>query len=484
MSLSGKIKNAGFWQAFEVITKFILQFVYFAIMARILLKEDYGLMAIANGIIGIGAIFISGGMGTALIQKIDINDRYINAALQTSLFIGLLLFFIFFITASIIGQFYDDNRLESVIQVISINFVLLAISNISVNLLHKSFKFKNTSLVTTISLFCGYSMGISLAYMDYGVWSLIIATLFSSFISTVGFFIYAPIKVSRKIYFKEAKELFGFGSGMMLLALSNFFSNNGLNLVLGKIFSPSTLGIFERSSYIKTLPSLFLGDIIDKVMFPVMSEIQNENNRLISIFKFTIGLSNSLMIPVTVFLMFFTPEIVHILMGDEWLDVIIPLQIMFIVLPFSNSGRMADSIVRAKGLVYKNVTRKYIFTGIIILLSSSLGYFYGVIGAAIGICLSYVINYLMMLFLVKNIFRTSIKEIFYIPIISGLKLGAYVAAAIIGFKQVFNLWSETNIFLFICFTLFLGVILLLVLKFIPALLGPYISTAIIKIRTK
>ncbi len=166
---------------------------------------------------------------------------------------------------------------------------------------------------------------------------------------------------------------------------------------------------------VKEIPSQFLAKIINQVMFPVMSEIQDEKERLIKIYKFGLGFSNSIMIPATVFLVFFSPEIVQILMGANWPEAVLPLQIMFLILTFSNSGKMTDEVIKAKGLIYKNVTRKYIFTVIILVLSSALGYLYGINGAAVGIVISYFINYLMMIVLVTNVFEGSIKEYFYQP---------------------------------------------------------------------
>lgn len=482
MSLSHKIRSAGIWQSLEVFFLFIFQMGYFAIMARLLEKEDYGLMAVATGIIGVGNIFITGGIGTALIQRQQINNKHINAALQVSILVGLFLFLLFFILAPAIAGFYEDNRLVSIIRVISVNFFLLAVSNVSINLIHKLFKFKNSSLITVSSLIFGYSVGVILAINGHGVWSLIIATLLTTTIKTVAYFIYAPFKISFQPHLNEAKELFNFGAGMTLLAISNFFSNKGLGLVFGKIFIPEILGIYERAAHLKTLPSQFLGNVMDKVLFPAMAEIQDEDNRLKELFKFGLGLSNSIMIPLTVFLIIFTPEIVGILMGSEWLEIINPLQIMFIVLPFSNSGRMADIIIRAKGLIYQNVKRKYIFTLIIIILSGTLGYFYGLTGAAIGISISYIINYLMMVILVKNVLKINFKEMFLKPLNTGLKLGIAISIFIIGFKSILNLWYDNHILSFISLTVILMILVLIVSRLKPQYLGIYLATTIEKLR--
>jgi PST family polysaccharide transporter len=478
MSLSGKIKNAGKWQSFSVLSLSVLQILYFSIMTRLLFKEDYGLMAIVNGIIGVGNIFMQGGMGSALIQRKEIDNKHINGALQTSLLIGLILYFVFYIIAPLIASAYNDLRLENLIKVSSLNIILLALSNISVNLLHKYYFFKNVAIVNITSNIIGYSIGVYLAMNGYGVWSLVIATLIVSLLSGIALFYLAPIKISPNIHYKEARELFGFGSGMMLLTFSNFLSSRGLNLIFGKIFMPDLLGIYERASRVKDIPSQFLATIINKVMFPVMSEIQDEKERLINIYKFGLGLSNSIMIPTTVLLVFFSAEIVQILMGAKWSEAVIPLQIMLLILTFSNSGKMTDAVIRAQGLIYKNVTRKYIFTVIIIILSGTLGYLYGINGAAVGIVISHFINYLMMIVLVKNVFKGTIGEYFLKPLLSGLKLGLYLGILIFTYKYVFNLWGKTDVTMFIVFTLGLLIVCAGLLKFKPKVFGIYLESAI------
>jgi len=478
MSLNKKIKHAGKWQSLSVISKNVIQVIYFAIMTRLLMKADYGLMAIINGLVGIGNIFVQGGMGSALIQRKEINNRHINGALQTSLLIGTIIYAIFYFTAPSISVIYEDIRLELLIKVASLNLILLSINNISVNLLQKNYLFKSASLVNIISIIIGYGIGVVLAFNEYGVWSLVIATLVSSLIGTVALFYFAPIKISFRPCLQEARELFGFGSGMILLYLSNFLSNKGLNLIFGKVFPTDILGVYERTSALKSLPSGFLSSIINKVMFPVMSEIQDENEKLLNIYKFGLGVSNSIMVPTTVFLIFFSPEIVQILMGPNWSEAVLPLQIMFLILTFSNSGSMTDSIIRAKGLIYKNVSRKYIFTVIIIILSGTLGYFYGINGAAVGIVVSHIINYLMMIILVKNVFGGSVKEYFYQPLVEGLKLGGYIGILIFTFKLSCTSLVKTNVTLFIIFTISLLLSCLVLMRYKPMIFGSYLGKVI------
>ncbi|WP_350291629.1 lipopolysaccharide biosynthesis protein [uncultured Croceitalea sp.] len=478
MSLSDKIKHAGKWQSFSVLSLNVLKILYFSIMTRLLLKEDYGLMAIINAIIGVGNIFIQGGMGTALIQRKEINNKHVNGALQTSLLLALILYAIFYITAPFIASAYNDLRLNNLIKVSSLNLILLALTNISVNLLFKYYFFKNIAIVNIISNIIGYGIGVYLAMNGYGVWSLVIATLIVSLLSATALFYLAPIKISFKVHYKEARQLFSFGFGMILLTFSSFLSRNGLNLIFGKIFAQDMLGVYERASRVKEIPSEFLAKVMNPVMFPMMSEIQDENERLIKIYKFGLGFSNSIMIPTTVFLVFFSAEIVQILMGPNWPEAVLPLKIMFLILTFSNAGKTTDEVIKAKGLVYKNVTRKYIFTVIIIVLSGALGYLYGINGAAVGIVISHFINYLMMIVLVKNVFKGSIGEYFYKPLLAGLRLGMYLGILIFAYKYLFNLWGETDVTMFVVFTLFLLIVCAGLLKFKPSVFGQYLELAI------
>ncbi|MEZ2415472.1 lipopolysaccharide biosynthesis protein [Muriicola sp. E247] len=477
-SLGDKIKHAGKWQSVSVLSLNLLKIIYFSIMTRLLLKEDYGLMAIIYAIIGIGNIFVLGGMGSALIQRKEINNKHANGALQTSLFIGLLLYAVLYITAPFIASAYNDLRLDNLIKVSSLNLILLALSHISINLLFKYYSFKNVAIVNIVSNIIGYGTGVYLAMNGNGVWSLVFATLITSLLSSIALFYLAPMKISLKIHYKEARQLFSFGFGIVLLTIGSFLSRNGLNLIFGKFFTQDMLGVYERASRVKEIPSEFLAQIMNQVMFPVMSEIQDENERLIKIYKFGLGFSNSIMIPATVFLVFFSAEIVQILMGSNWPEAVLPLQIMFLILTFSNAGKTTDEVIKAKGLVYKNVTRKYIFTVIILVLSGALGYFYGINGAAVGIVVSHFINYLMMIVLVKNVFKGSIGEYFYQPLVAGLRLGLYLGILIFAYKYLFNLLGETDVTMFIVFTAGLLILCAGLLKLKPSVFGQYLELAI------
>lgn len=478
MDLTQKLKNAGIWQLLRVVVQAVTQFAYIAIMARLLSKEDFGLMALASSFIGIGTVFSEGGMGASLIQHQNITQKHINAAFQSSFLLGCVIFTIFFFSAPFISEYFNQPELELLIKVSGVNIVLSALSSISISLLQKHFRFKIITAVSTIIIIFSYTLGVIFAFNGAGVWSLVIATLTNTVLSAIVMFYLSPVKLKFKFYLKEWKELFSFGSGVMILATINYFSNSGLNLVLGKIFTPAKLGVFERTNQIKTLPGLHLGNILDTIMFPAMAEIQDEEERLFRTYRHSLGLVNSVLMPVALFLIFFSKEVVLILLGNQWLEAIVPLQIMFVVLPFSSSGRMADSVVRAKGLIYKNVYRKGLYT-IVLITTVSLGaYFYGLIGAAVGVTFSFLFNYSIMLILVKSIFKKSIKEIFMKPVLSGLII-SLILLPIILLSIFITQYITYNpvLYVFVNSTIIGTLISFIALKR-PSILGEYIQETI------
>lgn len=473
MSVTEKLKNAGLWQSLQVIVQTIAQFGYLAIMARLLSKSDFGLMAIAGSFIGFGILFSEAGMGASLIQRKKTTDKHNTAALQGSFILGTLVFLIFYFSAKPIASFFEQPILELIIKVAGATIILNSISSVSISLLQKKFQFRQTSLVIAASSVIGYGTGVFLGLNNWGVWSLVTASIASSLISAIALFLLAPVKVSFKLHLREWKELFSFGSGIILLKINNYLGNQGVNLILGRIFLPAQLGIFERSNQIKNLPGGYLGNILDTIMFPTMSEIQDDKEKLFRIYQHSLGIVNTLLIPLSFYLIFFSKEIVDILLGSQWQDAVVPLQIMLIVLPFASSSRMADSVIRAKGLVYKNVRRKFLFVTVLMVSVFTGGYYYGIPGAAIGVTFSYLFNYCIMLFLVKRIFEKSPGEIFIRPLIAGLKLSALVFALTIFITLIFNNWSNHSIIKFIITTILVALIIIIIALKKPSILGIY-----------
>ena len=484
MSLSNKLKSAGTWQFLQVVIQVISQFGYMAVMARLLSKSDFGLMALASSFVALGILFGEAGMGAALIQRKDVTQRHMNAALQASIIIALSIFLVLFISAKTVAVFFEQPLLEQILKVVGLIVILGSISNVSSSLLQKSFRFKHTSIVTMLSAVTAYTIGVYLAFLNYGVWSLVIASTINVMLTSVVFLYLAPVKLSFKLHIKEMKDLFLFSTGMILSRLLNYGSFQGLILILGKIFQPADLGVFERTFIIKTMPGTYLGNVLDTIMFPAMSEIQDEQEKLFRVYQYSLGIVNTILMPVAVLLIFFTKEIVLLLLGKEWLEATLPLQIMFFVLPFITSIRMADSVIRAKGLIYKNVIRRSIYLVVLCITASIGAYFYGILGAAIAVTFSSLFNYFIMLILVQSIFNKTKTDIFLHPVLEGLKLSIFVFILTLIPTYLLDNWNHDSLVSFFISIFFVLSCVVFVAWKKPSFLGVYIQGVINKILSK
>src|SRR5690606_263687 len=183
--------------------------------------------------------------------------------------------------------------------------------------------------------------------------------------------------------------------------------------------------------------------------------------------------SNSILFPLTLYFVYFSKEIVAIMLGENWLEAVMPLQIMFLVLPFSISNKMADSAIRAKGLIYKNVIRKCIYIVILLLSTFILGYFYGIIGAAIAVTGSYIFNYFLMINLVQRIFKKSFKEIFYAPLKDAIKLTSVIGVLLLFYHTLAQIFDINQLIGFFIFSLILGGVTCCIILIQPTLLGSF-----------
>ena len=223
---------------------------------------------------------------------------------------------------------------------------------------------------------------------------------------------------------KHFNDLFSFGAGMTLIRFNNYLNSFGFQSLIAKLVPLSALGIFERSYRIMIMPASYLGGTVDRVMFPGMSKFNDNDEKLYSYGKKMLRIVNVIMVPSTALFILYTKEIVTLLLGSKWMDAVLPLRILFLSLPFRISVMMCDSVIRAKGKVYKAAYRKFLYT-ITLFLGVSIGSVWGIIGICIATSAAAIFNYFNMLSLVKKIFKTD-NTIFFDPFIEPLKLVFFV----------------------------------------------------------
>ncbi len=424
-----KLVKSGLWQLMNTAVIFISQLGYYAIMARLIenAKAAFGVLALLNACINFGNVVAEAGMGDALLQRKVVEPGHKNAALYYSIATAVFFYIVLFFLAPIIAHFFDQPILTFSLRMIGLTFILYSLGSPSINLLQKEFQFKKIFFSDSLSLLASNVLGIFLAWKGFGVMSLVYSTLFYNTAKLIMLWIMEPLPLQMGATLQHWKDLFNYGMILTLIRITNYFNTSGINFLIGKLVPIGALGIFERSSRTVNLPGRYVGDIVQKISLPAMIKIETTDALFVMYYK-TLSLLHSILVPLSVFFAVFSKPLVLILLGPRWLDAVVPLHFMFLALPFQIEARLADGVMRVKGLLVDNLKRK-ILAMCIVFASIFAGSYYAapLQGIAVGMLAAAITNYYIMILTLRNkVFPDDWKKLLLRPFLNGIPLTIYL----------------------------------------------------------
>lgn len=317
-SLKNKtIKGVG-WSAVDNFVQFGVSFVVSIVLARLLSPDDYGLIGIVTIFTAVCATIINGGFTNALIRKKEATEDDYNTAFIVNLGLSILLYAVIFLCSPFIADFFRREELVALTRVASLGMIIGALALVQQTRLTKRIDFKTQTKITIIASLSSGVIGIGMALMDYGVWALVAQTL--SFQTFRTFFLWYYNKWIPRLRFSSASfhELFGFGWKMMASGVLDTVWKELYQVVVGKFYSPAALGQYTRAKQFSQLFSSNLTSVVQRVTFPVLSNIQDDKSRMISGYRRIIKTTMF----VTAISMFFLGAIaeplLYCLIGPKW----------------------------------------------------------------------------------------------------------------------------------------------------------------------
>jgi len=361
-----KVQSAIIWQFLNIIIQGVLQLFFIAITARLLPKEVHGAFAIINAIVFLVTLFSEGGVGSALIQQKESNEKDISIAFYTTVLISFSLFLLIFFLSDFISNFYEFKIKASHIKVASLSFVSMTLGKVSRALLIKEFEFKKIFISNITSFIIGYMLcGILLAYNGFGIWSLIFAILIYQSIMSLLFYFFARHSLKFRYGKKEFDRIFYFGSSFTLVRISNYLSSQIDKILLGRLIDTGILGVFEKSQFIAKMPSKYVGNTIDSVLFSYISKVGNKSEKE-EYFGLILGLLFLIGTYFGIVLFIYSKIFVFTLLGENWLEVIPLLQIFSLSIPFVLVARLGDIMIRAENKIFYSLPIKIFYISMIV----------------------------------------------------------------------------------------------------------------------
>ncbi len=313
------VKGVG-WSAIDNVVQTGVTFVVSIVLARLLTPDDYGLIGIIAIFTTVCTALINGGFTTALIRKKDATDDDYNTAFIVNLVVSLVLYAIIFLSSPLIADFFGREELLALTRVSSLGIIIGALALVQQTRLTKRIDFKSQTKITLIASVSSGIVGIVLAVLGFGVWSLVAQQLMSHCLRTVLLWFVNKWIPSLRFSSKSFHELFGFGWKMMVSSVIDTVWKELYQVVVGKFYSPATLGQYTRSKQFSKLFSSNLTSVIQRVTYPVLSNIQDDKERMVAAYRKIIKTTMF----VTAISMFFVGAIseplLYCLIGPKWHD--------------------------------------------------------------------------------------------------------------------------------------------------------------------
>lgn len=379
------------WRFAERCGAQLVSFVVAVILARIISPKDYGTITLVTVFTSIMQVFVDSGLGTALIQKKEVDELDFSSVFYFNIFACLILYLLMFCFAPLIANFYNDLTLIPVIRVLSLIIVISGIKGIQQAYVSRNMLFKRFFLSTIIGTIISAFIGIFMAYAGFGVWALVFQQLSNTAIDTLILWITVEWHPKKIFSVKRLKILLSFGWKLLISSLLETVYNNLRNLVIGKIYSSDSLAFYNQGD---KFPKLIVSNVntsIDSVLLPTLSSEQDNQKRLKEMTRRAIKTSTYIMAPLMMGLAFCAENVVSIVLTDKWLPCVPYLRIFCITYMFWPVHTSNLNAIKAMGRsdLYLRLEIIKKFVGMIILICSM---WEGVLIMAYSLLLSSVIS--------------------------------------------------------------------------------------------
>ncbi|HEY4649424.1 MAG TPA: lipopolysaccharide biosynthesis protein [Gemmatimonadales bacterium] len=385
----------------------VVQLLVIMALGRLLSPADFGLMGAAVVVIALSQIISQVGVGPAIVQRKELDELHIRAAFTISGVLGFALGAAVWFAAPALAAFYRIPAVEPVFRGVALLFPIDGLNTVGESLLTRQLRFRLFVALDVGSYILGYAcIGVLLAWYGMGVWALVIANLSQVVLRTLTMYLATRHPVRLSFNLRASHDLLSFGFGHSLAQVGTVLSQQGDNLVVGRWLGPAALGVYGRAYGLMVMPATVFGKIVNRVLFPVMAQVQDEPSRLGNAYERALAIVALVSLPVSSVLWVVAPEFIPVLLGPKWTAVVLPFRLFTIGLFFRMSSKISDACTKAAGAVYSRALIQGVFA-VMVLVAAYIGQRWGVGGVAIGVSLAMGSNWLWMAMLGRSVTSVS-----------------------------------------------------------------------------
>lgn len=360
-----------------------ITFIVSIVLARLLSPTEYGTIALVTVFLSIFQVFVDGGLGSALIQKKDADDLDFSTIFFFNIFMCTIIYLLMFFASPFLASFYKDPSLVPIFRVLGLTILISGVKNVQQAYVSKKLIFKKFFFATLFGTLTAGVIGIVMALKGFGVWALVAQNLVNACIDTLILWVTVKWRPKFMFSFERLKGLFSYGWKLLASNLLNTIYNDVRQLIIGKMYSGADLAYYNRG---KTFPKYIVDNInssIDSVLLPVMSEVQDDEQRVKNMTRKAIMTSSFIMWPFMVGLSATGKNLFTLLLTEKWLPSLPFLYIFCFVSGMQPIHTANLNAIKAKGrsdiFLKLEIIKKTV--GILIILATMK---FGVLAIGIG----------------------------------------------------------------------------------------------------
>lgn len=306
------------WLTLSQAARILLQLVSLFILSRLLQPSEYGLLAMATVAVNFAYLLRDMGTGAAVVQKETLTDQTTNTVFWLNVGMGFVLALALVVVSPFLANYFRIDRLAPVLCLLATVFPVTSASAVHQSLLERNSGFKTLARVEIVSAVIGLAVAVNLAYLGFGVYSLVLQTLVAATSSSVQLWLASPWR-PKKIWDKnELKSLWGFSGNLTGFTFINFFARNADSMVIGRVLGSAQLGIYSQAYKVMMFPLQSMSYVAGRALFPVMSRQQSERDKMAQLYFRSLRLIATITAPLMAGLWLLRDPFVAIALGKQW----------------------------------------------------------------------------------------------------------------------------------------------------------------------
>jgi PST family polysaccharide transporter len=475
MNLRQQALKGVLWSAIQNWGTQVISFLVFFVLARLLEPKAFGLVALAGVFFSFMELFLGQGFANALVQRDELEPEHLDTAFWINLSIGGTLMAIAIAFAAPIANWFDQPQLAPILQWMSPSFLLAALSDVQQTLFRRQLAFKALSMRSLVATFIGGLVGVIMALLGLGVWSLVGQRLSNALAGVLVLWWASEWRPGLKVSLRHAKELFSFGISIMGSQILTFFVLRADDFLVGKFLGAVELGYYTIAYRVLLMITQLLYTTTNQVVLPTFSRLQQEPERMRRGLYNATQLSSLISLPLCFGMAALAPELVLGLFGEQWLPSVTTMQVLAFVGPMQLSQGIVSSAITALGKPNWNLKVNFL-NAIASVVAFALAVQWGIVAVAAGRVLSGYFLTPIRVGMLRRLLSIKLTTYFYqfaTPLVASLGM----VISIMGAKYLLIDWLNWQGLLAVCIVLSAGVYSLILWLIDPQLVREALEMA-------